>query len=52
MGWFDRHLSIRETAYALAVVALLTLAIGSVEVFLANNSEKQRLTSKMNQLFE
>jgi PAS domain S-box-containing protein len=52
MGWFDRHLSIRETAYALAVVALLTLAIGSVEVFLAYNSEKQRLASTMNQLFE
>jgi PAS domain S-box-containing protein len=52
MGWFDRHLSIRETTYALAVVALLTLAIGSVEVFLAYNSEKQRLASTMNQLFE
>jgi PAS domain S-box-containing protein len=52
MGWFDRHLSIRETTYALAVVALLTLAIGSVEVFLAYNSEKQRLASTMSQLFE
>jgi PAS domain S-box-containing protein len=52
MGWFDRHLSIRETTYALAVVALLTLAIGSVEVFLAYNSEKQRLASRMSQLFE
>jgi len=52
MGWFDRHLSIRETTYALAVVALLTLAVGSVEIFLAYNSEKQRLASTMNQLFE
>ena len=52
MGWFDRHLSIRETTYALAVVALLTLAIGSAEVILAHNAEKQSLASTMNQLFE
>ena len=52
MGWFDRHLSIRETTYALAVVALLTLAIGSAEFILAYNAEKERLASTMNQLFE
>ena len=52
MGWFDRHLSIRETTYALAVVGLLTLAIGSVEFIIAYNAEKQLLTSTMNQLFE
>ena len=48
MGWFDRHLSIRETTYALAVVALLTLALGSAEVIFAYNAEKQRLASTMN----
>ena len=52
MGWFDRHLSIRETTYALAVVALLTLAIGSAEAILAYNAEKKNLTSTMKQLFE
>jgi two-component system NtrC family sensor kinase len=52
MGWFDRHLSIRETTYALVVVALLTLAIGSAEVILAYNTERQRLESTMNQFFE
>jgi hypothetical protein len=52
MGWFDRHLSIRETTYALVVVALLTLAIGSAEAILAYNAEKKNLTSTMNQLFE
>ena len=52
MGWLDRHLAIRQTAYALAVVVVLTAAIGSVETFVTYKGERQRLVSAMNQLFE
>lgn len=52
MRWLDRRLSIRQTAYALSVVVVLTTAIGSVEVILAYRAEHQRLVSTMNQWFE
>ena len=52
MGWLNRHLAIRQTAYALAVVVVLTTALGSVETFVTYNGERQRLVSTMNQLFE
>ena len=52
MSWLDRHLAIRQTAYALAVVVVLTAAIGSVETFVTYKGERQRLVSAMNQLFE
>ena len=52
MRWLDRSLSIRQTAYALSVVVVLTTAIGSVEVILAYRAEHQRLVSTMNQWFE
>jgi PAS domain S-box-containing protein len=52
MGWLDRHLSIRQMAYAVAVVVVLTTTIGIVEIILTYNGERQQLVSTMNQLYE
>ena len=52
MSWLKSRLSIRQTAYALSVVIVLTMAIASIEVVWAYRSERQRLLSLMNQWFE
>ncbi len=52
MSWLKSRLSIRQTAYALSVVMILTMTIASIEIVWAYRGERRRLISIMNQWFE